>query len=157
MVKNTAKKLDEQMAAELDLTLSPFTMVLKHVVRLPNIVEGFIFVMVKDGIISYDRVDKWAEVNGMRLRVPRFKSHSVIEKRLNDKLYRRWYVWGNGILYPLQTSKVEDLKDNFYFKIDSNPHCCTIHIPNIEVDIIRNNPLLFFERAHPGWGVTLTN
>ncbi|AEH03457.1 hypothetical protein AVT69_gp031 [Pseudomonas phage PhiPA3] len=153
MAKTAAKKLDELMAAELNLKLPVQTAMIHHAVSLKGSMEGFIFAYEHDGLVFYDRVDMWDEVNGMRLRIARFKSHPVIEDRLNKRLYRRWYVWGNGLLVPVNICKVDDLKDRFYFLIDDDPSYRTINVMPDETLFIRKKPLQHLARVHPGWGV----
>lgn len=143
MGKSIAKSLDTCIAMEFELTLSPFTMVLKNAIKLPNVIQGFIFVLVKDGVITYDRVDAWSQVNGRRLRIPRFRSCPRVEMRLTKKMYRRWYIWGNGILYPFQTTTVKDLKDNFNFRVDDDPRHREIYLFDLEALRLRNKSLLF--------------
>ncbi|MCY1442656.1 hypothetical protein D9M71_590330 [compost metagenome] len=104
------------------------------------------------GLIYYDVVDVWRSVNGMRVRNPRFRSHPVIEERLRLRQYKRWYVIGNGMLFPVQTAKVEDLKDQFYFLTDSDPTYRSKTILTEECMFLRKKPLLFHRPPGPGWG-----
>ncbi|QBX32182.1 hypothetical protein [Pseudomonas phage PA1C] len=156
MAKTAAKKLDELMAAELNLELSNYTAMLHHAVTLVGVLEGFVFVYDKNGVTCYDKVDAWSEVNGMRLRIARFQSNPMVEDRLAKRIYKRWYVHGGGMLIPLNITKVDDLKENFYFKIDDNPGHCTFTVFTEDAPFIRSKPLLFNRKSHPGWGVTLT-
>lgn len=137
------RKLDALVAEDLGLSLGHITMVLKHAVQFVKMVEGFVFVYELDGLTHYDTVPVWRMVNGMRVRVPRFQSHPIVEERLAKRQYRRWYVWGDGFLYPVQTSKVEDLKENFYFITDDDPRYRTTTILLEECQWIRRKALMF--------------
>jgi hypothetical protein len=146
------QRLDTLVAADLGLSPAPITMILKHATRFPDAVDGFVFVLEQNGLIHYDVVEVWRSVNGMRVRVPRFRSHPVIEERLRQRLYKRWYVMGNGRLFPVQTAKVDDLKDQFYFLTDSDPTYRTTTILTEECQFIRKKPLLFHRLPRPSWG-----
>jgi hypothetical protein len=146
------RRFDETIATDLGLTLSPITMVLKHAVRFPRFLEGWVFAYEHQGLTHYDVVNEWHSVNGMRVKIPRFQSHPVIEERLVKRQYRRWYVWGDGTLFPVQISKVDDLKDNFYFLTDNDPRYQTTTIMTEEAMWLRKKPLAFHNptiEAHP--------
>lgn len=155
MAKTAAKKLDELIAAELNLRLSDHTAMIHHVVRLVGNMQGFIFVFTQGDQVFYDTVDTWNEVNGMRLRIARFRSHPVVEERLVKRTYKRWYVWGNGLLVPMNMTKVEDLKDKFNFKVDDCPGYRTSIVAPQEVPCIRSKPLLAHRKSRPEWGVQI--
>lgn len=142
------RRFDETIATDLGLTLSPITMILKHAVRFPRYLEGWVFAYEHQGLIHYDVVTEWHSVNGMRVKIPRFQSHPVIEERLAKRQYRRWYVWGDGTLFPVQMSKVDDLKDNFYFLTDNDPRYQTTTILTEEAMWIRKKPLAFHTNAY---------
>jgi hypothetical protein len=146
------QRLDTLVAADLGLVPAPITMILKHATRFPDAVDGFVFVLEQNGLIYYDVVEVWRSVNGMRVRVPRFRSHPVIEERLRQRQYKRWYVMGNGRLFPVQTAKVDDLKEQFYFLTDSDPTYRTTTILTEECQFLRKKPLLFHRPPKPGWG-----
>ncbi|WDS62403.1 hypothetical protein [Pseudomonas phage D6] len=147
------QRQDALVAADLRLGHSPITMVLKHATRFPDKVDGFVFAFEQGGLVHYDIVDVWRSVNGMRVRIPRFRSQPVIEERLRRRQYNRWYVIGNGYLFPVQTAKVEDLKDQFYFLTDSDPTYRTTTILTEECKFIRKKPLVQCRVQRPGWGI----
>lgn len=143
MAKSTVKLLDKAVADDLGLVLSPSTTVLKRVVEHPTAINGFVFAFVQGDVIHYDRADVLRSVNGMRVKLPKFISVPLIETRLAKRLYKRWYVWGNGILFPVQIAKAEELKHNFLFSIGNDPlyQTSTIHV--YESPQIRKRSLLF--------------
>lgn len=143
MSKSTVKLLDKAVADDLGLVLSPTTTILKRVVEYPNNIDGFIFAYETADAIHYDKVEVLRFVNGMRVKLPKFISTSLIDCRLVKRQYKRWYVWGNGMLFPVQTAKVEDLKTNFLFLIGNIPNYQTTTIYSYESPRLRKNPLRF--------------
>jgi hypothetical protein len=155
MTKSIAKQLDQAVANELGLVLSPFTMILRHVVGLRQLVDGFVFALVQGDYIHVDTVDTWNDANGMRAKIKKFISNPLVEERLAKRQYRRWYVRGGGELFPVQTAKTEDLKENFYFLIDDNPSHRTLTVFNEECPKLRKYSL-YTQQALPfNWGVIL--
>ena len=146
-----SQRLDTLVATDLGLAHAPITMILKHATRFPDAVDGFVFAFEQNGLIHYDVVDAWRSVNGMRVRVPRFRSHPVIEDRLKQRQYKRWYVMGNGRLFSVQIAKVDDLKDQFYFLTDSDPTYRTTTILTEDCMFLRKKPLMFHRQPLPGW------
>lgn len=146
------ERLDTLVAGDLGLAQAPITMILKHATRFPDAVDGFVFALEHNGLIYYDIAEVWRSVNGMRVRVPRFRSHPVIEERLRLRQYKRWYVMGNGRLFPVQTAKVEDLKDQFYFLTDSDPTYRTTAILTEECMFLRKKSLMFHRPPKEGYG-----
>lgn len=143
MAKPTIKLLDKAVADDLGLTLSPTMTILKRVVEYPLSINGFVFAFEQAETICYDVVGVLRSVNGMRVKLPKFMSTPLIEDRLVKRKYKRWYVWGNGILFPVQTTKVEDLKQNFLFVIGDIPNYQTSTIYTYESPQLRKKPLLF--------------
>ena len=143
MLKSTVKLLDKAVADDLGLALSPTTTILKRVVEHPTAINGFIFAYECNNLIHYDRVDVLRCVNGMRVKLPKLMTTPLIESRLVKHVYRRWYVWGNGLLFPVQTAKVDDLKKLFLFLIGDIPNYQTSTIYSYEYPHLRKNPLRF--------------
>lgn len=136
MTKSVAKQLDLLVANELELALSPNSLILKKLVTMLDL-EGFVFAFIKDDLIHIDIVDTWSHVNGVRLKFRTFGSCPEIESRLEKRMYKRWYVREKGVLFPLQTSKVEDLKSIFNFVIDDNPLRQTLIVVPEDTPIVR--------------------
>jgi hypothetical protein len=155
MSKSAVKHLDQAVATELGLQNSPFAMTFKHARQLHRVITGFVFAFEKDGLVHFDEVGIWDSTQGLRHKVTRFISHPRIEQRLSKRQYQRWYVRDENALYPLQTAKVEDLKDNFYFVVDDNPCHRTQIVMNEETQFIRKKPLLAMRKPHIPWGVPM--
>jgi len=119
------------------------TTILKRVVEHPTAIDGFIFAYENSNVIYYDRMNVLRSVNGMRVKLPKFMSTPLIESRLVKRQYKRWYVWGNGILFPVQTAKVEDLKHLFLFLIGDIPNYQTSTIFTCESPRLRKKHLTF--------------
>lgn len=147
MAKSTVKLLDKAIADDLGLVLSPKTTILKRVVEHPDKIDGFVYAFECGDTIYYDRQDVLRSVNGMRVRLPKFMSNALIEQRLVTRKYKRWYVWGNGILFPVQTAKVEDLKQHFLFLIGNIPNYQTSIIVSYESPRLRKKHLAFHMEA----------
>lgn len=143
MTKSTVKLLDKAIADDLGLALSPKTTILKRVVEHPDKIDGFVYAYECGDTICYDRQDVLRSVNGMRVKLPKFMSTALIEQRLASRKYKRWYVWGNGILFPVQTAKVEDLKQYFLFLIGDIPNYQTSIIYPYEAPHLRKQSLMF--------------
>lgn len=136
MTKSVAKQYDQLVASELDLALSPDSLILKKLVTMLDL-EAFVFMFIKDGLVHIDTVDTWSHVNGKRLKLRTFATCNEIETRLSKRMYKRWYVREKGVLFPLQTSKVEDLKSIFNFVIDDNPLRQTLIVVPEDAPIVR--------------------
>lgn len=150
MSKQT-RKFDLMIADELGLELADIAIILKHATRFPEAVTQFVFAYEQSGLSYYDVADTWTEVNGMRVRNPRFRSHPIIEDRLNRRQYYRWYVVGNGRLFPVQTAKVETLRDLFSFVTDSDPSYRTQTVLVGETQFIRKKPITQCRQTKPTW------
>lgn len=146
------QRLDTLVADDLGLTLASIAMILKHVTRFPKMIDGFVFAYTDAELVHYDTAMTWHYVNGMRVRNPRFQLHPVVAERLNKRKYKRWYVMGDGHLYPLQTAKTEDLYDQFQFIADTCPTYRTTTVLTEECLFIRKKPLLFHRLPKPTWG-----
>ncbi|ARV76680.1 hypothetical protein PHABIO_49 [Pseudomonas phage Phabio] len=143
MTKSSVKLLDKAIADDLGLVLSPKTYVLKRVIENPTTIDGFVFAFEQGSEIHYDRLEIFRFVNGRRIKLPRFMSTPLIESRLVKRQYKRWYVWGNGMLFPVQNAKAEDLKTNFLFITGDIPNYQTSIIYSYESPHLRKNPLRF--------------
>ena len=56
------------------------------------------------------------------------------------------------MLFPVQTAKVDDLKDQFYFITDSDPTYRTKTVLAEECMFLRKKPLLDHRLPRGGWG-----
>ena len=144
-------RLDTLVAGDLGLTLAPATTLQKYIKEYPKLVDGLVFAYEQDGYVCYDRVPMWRVVNGMRVKRPRFKSHPAIEERLRKRLYKRWYIEGSGFISPVAITKVDDLKDQFYFLTDDTPHHHSEIIFTEETQFLRKKPLLFHRTEEKVW------
>lgn len=153
MAKSAVQRLDEQIAQELGLQLSPFVLTIKHGRKLHQVINGFVFAYTQDDTPMYDEVPVWRSSAGLRHKVTRYISHPRIEQRLIKRQYLRWYIRNDDILFPMQTSKVEDLRDNFYFVVDDNPLNRTQIVMTEDTQFIRKKPLLGMRQVTPAWGV----
>lgn len=154
MSKQTLR-FDQAVAEELSLTLADIAIIIKHAARFPDAVTHFIFAYEQNGLIYYDVMNTWHSANGMRVRNPRFRSQPIIEDRLNRHHYYRWYVVGNGRLFPVQQAKVEALRSLFSFVIDDDPRYRTQTAFFGETQFIRKKPLVHCRTQRPTWGTEI--
>lgn len=153
MAKSAVQRLDEQIAQELGLRLSPFVLTIKHGRKLHQVIQGFIFAYTQDDVPMFDEVPVWRSSSGIRHKVTRYISHPRIEQRLIKRHYTRWYIRNDDILFPMQTAKIEDLREHFYFVADDNPLNRTQIVMTEDTQFIRKKPLLGVRQVRPEWGV----
>ena len=153
MAKSAVQRLDAQIAQDLGLQLTPFVLTIKHGRKLHQVIQGFVFAYTQDDVPMYDEVPVWRSSAGIRHKVTRYISHPRIEQRLIKRQYSRWYIRNEDILFPMQTSKIEDLRDNFYFVVDDNPLNRTQIVMTEDTQFIRKKPLLGMRQARPEWAV----
>lgn len=151
----TTNTLDHELAEELGLRVSPFVMTLKHLAPLTKVIQAFVFVFQKEGLTYYDKAEVWTETLGRRHKIARFILAPVVEQRLNQRVYRRWYVCDGQMLYPVQTAKVAALYEVFYFVTDPTPGYRTHPVFIGETQFIRKKPLMAMRCLQPGWSVRL--
>jgi hypothetical protein len=155
MGKSTVKQMDEDIASELDLELCPFTLTIKHTLKLHRYMRGFIFAYSKDGITYYDEVPLVYEHNGLRIRVPQFAMHPSIRQRIAARHYQRWYMYSYDKVFPLQTAKPSVLEDSYPFKVNDDCLYRTRTAYTEGLMYLRKKPLVACRPIKPGWGVTL--
>lgn len=154
MGKNAVKQIDEAMALELGLTLSQFTLTIKHVQQLHRLIRGFVFAYTKDDLVCYDTAILHSECNGKRIRLPKFEMHPTVHKQIAKHHYKRWFVYCDSTLYPVQLAKPSILDDSFLFTITTE----SLHRSKIayakESLFIRKKPLVVCRPVKNGWGCT---
>lgn len=157
MSKSTTKLIDQQVADDLGLQLSPFTMTLKHARGLTKMVQGFVFAFQHQDLVYYDQVERWSETLGMRHKISRFISNPQVEERLAKHQYKCWYVHDGQTLYRIQTAKVDCLKDHFYFITDATGRHQTQTAGIQETLFIRKKPLVAARPFKTTWGEPLVS
>ena len=152
MSKSKKQELDLAMANELDLELSPFVLVLKHVLQLTTPVGGFAFAHRTEGVIGYDTVDLWRNSLGMRIKPERFLMPSIVRLHLLSKAYQRWYYFDYRYLYPVQPVKASEFLESFWFVEDSDPHYRSSVVCNPEEPFnLRKKPLVACRQKLIDW------
>lgn len=141
-----SKKIQEQdewVAFDLNLTLSAFTVNIKHVRQLTKLVHCLVFSYERDGLVFYDQIGTWREVNGMRKKKRLFTASKHILDNLKDRKYNRWYFTDHLCLYPMQMTKLDELLEHFSILLDDE-HRSHSHLafPLKETPFIRKKPLV---------------
>jgi len=136
-------KLDQAVAGNLGIELSPNSITLKELAGQPTLVTSLILAFVQGEDFCYDVVPVWRYVNGMRIKIPKFHSRPIIEARLAKQFYLRYYALFDGKLYPLKVSKPSDLKARLPFKVrEDGLYRSTVISPDAVMGL-RKKPLLF--------------
>lgn len=114
-------QLGKAVADDLGIEYSSEKLTLQEVSVDPEPIESLICAFVHGDDFCYDQVPVWRCINGMRIKIPRFHSHPIIEERLKSQHYQRYFVVRSGTLHPLKVVKPVDLKNRLPFKIDNDP------------------------------------
>jgi len=151
MAKSNKAELDQAMADELNLELSPFVITLKHAAQLYSLEGGFFFAYQCSGQIQYDEVPIHTGAQGCRVKPERFLLPRMVDQRLNNSIYSRWYFKDGRYLYPMQKTKVSKLKDLFWFVICDDPHYCSSVICDLQPMYLRKKPLMEMRKDNVTW------
>lgn len=136
-------KLDQAIAGDLGIELSSDSITLKEIVEQPDQVDSLVFAYDIGENIYYDCVPVWRYINGMRIKIPKFHSRPIIEARLVNKVYKRYYVIFGGILTRLKISKPNDLKTLLPITVGENGlYRSSIVTPDLIMGL-RKKPLLY--------------
>lgn len=136
-------RIDQAVAEDLGIELSSIPTTLKEVAGNPDSVHGLVMAFTVNEIVYYDLVPVWRNINGMRIKIPKFQSRPIIEDRLIKQQYQRYYTLGDGILTPLKVSKASDIKIKLPFKIGNDPSYQTTMVVTEDAMGLRKKPLLF--------------
>lgn len=139
-------RMNEAVADDLGVEVSSKTITVKELADNPDVVEALVFAYSMDDQIYYDLVPIWRDVNGMRIKVPKFQSLPIIEERLDRRLYQRYYALGLGLLIPLKAAKPSELRTRLPFKIGNDPSYHTQITAPDETMALRKKPLLQHRR-----------
>jgi hypothetical protein len=140
------KQIDESVACDLGLVLSPHTRTIREVAEAGNATVCLIFAFECDDYVCYDLVPVWREVNGMRIKLPKFQSHPTVVERLRKLLYRRYYTTDGRYLYPLKVKSVDEFNRRLPFEVGNITDCLTTLIEPDLVMGLRSKSLLFHRR-----------
>lgn len=145
MSKSKAR-IDSAVAGDLGLVLSTHTTTIREIAENPDPVLALLFAYEVGEIVHYDLLPLWREINGMRIKLPKFQSHPVIEERLNKKFYKRYYVACGHTLTPIKLKSVSEFDRRLPFETGNLTQCVTsIVVPELVMGL-RAKPLLFHRR-----------
>lgn len=131
---STVKQLDEWLAIEIGVQLSPFVLTLKHVRQLSHGGLGFLFVYRHQGVYWIDHTWVQRDQLGLRIKPVRLRMDTTVKDRLEQQVHRRWYFYDQEYLYPVQKAKVKRLFDDFWFIVDKDPLYRPTALINIEMN-----------------------
>lgn len=140
------------MVGETDLSLSPFTLQLDHLVEINSQCGGFYFVQLINGLIVYDFIPAVNRINGKKIKPVRYYLSPSVKDRLVSKSYKRWYYSDRDYLYPLKKETYQRLVDRFAF-IESEfdqPNETTAIVDPGEM-FLRKKPLMAMRDTFPPW------
>lgn len=139
-------RINDAVTGDLGVGLSSKSITIKELSAIPDLIESLVFAFMVDDQVYYDLVPIWRYVNGMRIKIPKFQSLPIIEERLDQSVYQRFYALGNGLLIPLKAFKLTELRTRIPFKIGNDPNYRTsITVPD-ESMALRKKPLLYHRK-----------
>lgn len=139
-------RIDNAVARDLGIELSSIPTTLKEVTGNPDSVCALILAFEIEGIVHYDLLPVWRYINGMRIKIPKFQSHPIIEERLVKKIYKRYYVLCQDTFANLKLDKPNDLRANLPFRIGDDHRYQTTMVVTGDTMGLRKKPLLFHRR-----------
>lgn len=138
--------IDASIARDLGLVLSTHTRTIREVAEHPLEVLCLVFAYQLDDYVCYDLVPVWREINGMRIKLPKFQSHPTIVERLKKRFYRRHYVTNGRTLIPLKVKTTEEFERRLPFELGNiNQFTSNLIEPELVMGL-RSKPLLFHRR-----------
>lgn len=140
------KQIDESVACDLGLELSTHTKSIRDVAEDPASVICLVFAYDDDHHVYYDLVPVWREINGMRIKLPKFQSHPIIVERLKKRLYRRHYTTDGRTLVPIKVRTTDEFERRLPFELGNiTQHNTTVVEPDLVMGL-RSKHLLFHRR-----------
>lgn len=139
-------RIDEAVACDLGLVLSTHTTTIREIAENPANVLCLIFAYEVGEIVHYDMAPLWREINGMRIKLPKFQSHPIIEERLSKLYYKRYYVATPNGLTPIKFKSIAEFGRRLPFELGNITECPTsIVVPELIMGL-RAKPLMFHRR-----------
>ncbi len=136
-------RIDNAVSCDLGLVLSPHSTTIREIAENPDSILCLIYAYEQDDTVHYDLVPLWREINGMRIKLPKFQSHPVIEDRLRKGLYRRHYVASHRSLTPIKLKSTAEFERRLPFELGNLDHPLSeLVVPELVMGL-RAKPLLF--------------
>lgn len=140
------KQIDESVACDLGLVLSTHTKSIREVAEDPDNALCLILAYELDDYVCYDLVPVWREINGMRIKLPKFQSHPIIEDRLRKRFYKRYYITDGRELTPIKTKCPLEFERRLPFETGNISDLSTTIIEPPIVMGLRSKHLLFHRK-----------
>jgi hypothetical protein len=139
-------QIDESVACDLGLVLSTHTTSIREIAEQPDEALCLVFAFELGEYVCYDLVPVWREINGMRIKIPKFQSHPTIVERLSKRYYRRYYTTNGQTLTPIKVKTIAEFERRLPFETGNLTNCLTTIIePELTMGL-RSKPLLFHRR-----------
>lgn len=153
MAKKRVNRVSLALSEELGLLLSPFTLTLKHVVKLHSKVGGFVFVFPTTlGQYQYHSVRVASESGGLPVKPLFFPIPQACVEGLLGNRYCHWFYFDEQYLYPVQRTKPSTLLETFLFKPNGEVPHVDVLLDTPEPEMwLRKKPLLALRPELPSW------
>lgn len=139
-------RIDHAVACDLGLVLSTHTTTLREIAENPDRVQALLFAYEVGEIVHYDLIPLWREINGMRIKLPKFQSHPIIEERLSKQFYKRYYSACGHVLTPIKLKSTSEFYRRLPFETGNlTEYTSSIVVPELIMGL-RAKPLLFHRR-----------
>ena len=145
-MSKSKKRIDDSVACDLGLVLSTHTKSIREIAEDPEHTLCLIFAYMLDDYVCYDLVPVWREINGMRIKIPKFQSHPTVVERLSKQFYRRYYTTDGYQLTPLKVKTPAEFDRRLPFEVGNLTNCLSTIIEPDLVMGLRSKPLLFHRR-----------
>jgi hypothetical protein len=145
MTKSKAR-IDYAVACDLGLVLSTHATTIREIAENPENVLALLFAYEDGEITQYDLVPLWREINGMRIKLPKFQLHPIIEERLSKQFYQRYYVAHSRTLTPIKLKSTAEFARRLPFETGNLIECLTSTVVPELIMGLRAKPLLFHRR-----------
>lgn len=142
MSKHKAR-IDSAVACDLGLVLSTHTTTVREIAENPDNVMCLVYAYELGELVCYDLIPLWREINGMRIKLPKFQSHPVISDRLHKQFYKRYYVGGVNGLVPIKVKTTAEFERRLPFELGNIIHYTTTIISPELIMGLRRKPLMF--------------
>lgn len=133
----------QAIADDLGIVLTSKATDLKTLARNPDTSDGLIFAFMQNDYIYYDVLKINRNVNGMRIKIPKVRSHPLIEERLIRSVYNCYFSFNATDLTILKIKKSSELHTRLPIVITADPNYTTSFVtPDLTMGL-RRKALLF--------------
>ena len=139
-------RIDNAVACDLGLVLSTHSITIREIAENPDPVLALLFAYEVEETVYYDLVPLWREINGMRIKLPKFQTHPLVEERLSKQFYKRYYVANGNQLTPIKLKSTAEFERRLLFETGNLDGCLTSMVVPELIMGLRAKPLMFHRR-----------